>query len=400
MHQSFKPLTDAMIETLRSSVGDGPRVEISDKMQKGLRLRLGPRSATWSMVLEVDGKRTRHAVGDWPEVGAEEARRIARMVGQPQRGRAAPSTVDALLTDYAAVKAPTLRRERSTMNSLKDAISSIRNRHPATLSRRDIADIVARKAKFAPSHANRQLAYLKALFSWGVSQGLIDNNPAQGVGKPAREAARERTPTVDEIAAIWNASISRPHPYGPIVQMLILTACRRQEVAEMRWNEVRLPPDSATGEWTIPAARTKTGRSILIPLSAPAREILDEAKKYKSGELVFATYAGVSFQSWSKAKIALDRVINFNNGNVRDWTHHDFRRSFATYACDELNTPPEIVDRCLNHIGAGTSSTVARVYARGQLLQQRRLALEAWADAIMNAVEQQSGPLRQARETD
>lgn len=235
MHQSFKPLTDAMIETLRSSVGDGPRVEISDKMQKGLRLRLGPRSATWSMVLEVDGKRTRHAVGDWPEVGAEEARRIARMVGQPQRGRAAPATVDALLADYAAVKAPTLRRERSTMNSLKDAISSIRNRHPATLSRRDIADIVARKAKFAPSHANRQLAYLKALFSWGVSQGLIDNNPAQGVGKPAREAARERTPTVDEIAAIWNASISRPHPYGPIVQMLILTACRRGAGLEVVW---------------------------------------------------------------------------------------------------------------------------------------------------------------------
>lgn len=388
MHQNFKPLTDAMIETLRRSAGDGPRVEISDRTQRGLRLRLGPRSATWSIFLEADGKRSRHALGDWPEVGAEEARRLARMVGQPQLGRAVPATVDALLADYAAVKAPTLRRERSTMNSLKDAISSIRNRHPATLSRRDIADIVARKARFSPSHANRQLAYLKALFSWAVSQGLIDKNPAQGVGKPAREAPRERTPTIDEIASIWNASISRPHPYGHIVQMLILTACRRQEVAEMRWNEIRLPPDSATGEWTIPAARTKTGRSIRIPLSASAREILNEAKKYQSGELVFATYAGASFQSWSKAKIALDRVIEFNSGNPLEWTHHDFRRSFATYACDELDTPPEVVDRCLNHIGAGTSSTVARVYARGELFQQRRKALEAWADAIMKAADQ------------
>ena len=156
----------------------------------------------------------------------------------------------------------------------------------------------------------------------------------------------------------------------------------------MRWNEIRLPPDSATGEWTIPAARTKTGRSIRIPLSASAREILNEAKKYQSGELVFATYAGASFQSWSKAKIALDRVIEFNSGNPLEWTHHDFRRSFATYACDELDTPPEVVDRCLNHIGAGTSSTVARVYARGELFQQRRKALEAWADAIMKAADQ------------
>lgn len=383
-----KPLTEAMIKRLQALADEGPRTEYSDSGNPGLRLRIGPRSASWSLFLQLNGQRSRHALGEWPDVGVDEARRRAKRLQQETKhSRTTPATLADLLADYAALKGPSLRRNRSTINSLKDAIASIRHRHPATLSRRDIATIVARKAKTAPSHANRQLAYLKALFNWAIAQGLMETNPALGVGKPARESPRERTPTMEEIAAIWTAAALRPHPYGPIVQMLILTACRRQEVAEMRWSELRLPPQSKVGEWIIPASRTKNGRAIRIPLSASAREIIEAAELYQINDLVFATFSGSPFQSWSKAKIALDRVINTNSSKPLEWTHHDLRRSFATYACDDLDALPEVVDRCLNHVGAATSSTVARVYARGALFDQRRNVLEAWSEAILDAVD-------------
>ena len=155
----------------------------------------------------------------------------------------------------------------------------------------------------------------------------------------------------------------------------------------MRWSELRLPPQSKVGEWIIPASRTKNGRAIRIPLSASAREIIEAAELYQINDLVFATFSGSPFQSWSKAKIALDRVINTNSSKPLEWTHHDLRRSFATYACDDLDALPEVVDRCLNHVGAATSSTVARVYARGALFDQRRNVLEAWSEAILDAVD-------------
>ena len=125
MHQSFKPLTDAMIETLRSSVGDGPRVEISDKMQKGLRLRLGPRSATWSMVLEVDGKRTRHAVGDWPEVGAEEARRIAHSL------KGVSATLGAVHINQASIALEQAIRDNAESTTLLPLIDRVEEAYHA-----------------------------------------------------------------------------------------------------------------------------------------------------------------------------------------------------------------------------------------------------------------------------
>ena len=67
------------------------------------------------------------------------------------------------------------------------------------------------------------------------------------------------------------------------------------------------------------------------------------------------------------------------------WRIHDFRRSFATGACDHLRIDPVVADRCLNHVGASTTSTVARVYGRSEMIAQRRDALERWAALVTDA---------------
>ena len=104
---------------------------------------------------------------------------------------------------------------------------------------------------------------------------------------------------------------------------------------------------------------------------------------------VFTTRGDRSISGWSKAKARLDRIIadrrlahDPSSEPMVPWRFHDLRRSFATHACDVLHIDPAVADRCLNHVGASTSSTVSRIYARNEMFDQRRDALIAWAELI------------------
>ena len=92
---------------------------------------------------------------------------------------------------------------------------------------------------------------------------------------------------------------------------------------------------------------------------------------------------------WSKSKLRIDEVIararrarDAEASMIEPWRLHDFRRSFATIASEELDVEPGVADRCLNHIGSATTSIVARVYARGEMFEARAKALDLWAEAL------------------
>ena len=88
-------------------------------------------------------------------------------------------------------------------------------------------------------------------------------------------------------------------PYGGIVALLALTGQRREDVAQMRWDE--LCPAWRT--WTIPGGRAKNGRPHVVHLSDPARAVLEGRPRL--GPFVFAVGAR-PFQSFSQAKRELD----------------------------------------------------------------------------------------------
>lgn len=57
-----------------------------------------------------------------------------------------------------------------------------------------------------------------------------------------------------------------PARAGAFVRLLILTAAREMETADMATGEVRLP----AAVWRIPSERTKNGNALVLPLSPPA----------------------------------------------------------------------------------------------------------------------------------
>jgi integrase len=351
-----------------------------------------------------DQNRLRIPLGNWPDVPVAEARKLVAKLKAtfepPAAEETAALTVAKLLDRYDTRRLSQLRKRRVILRAITVALAPLSRREASELTRRDIAEIVDDMADRAPIHANRVLAYVKAFFGWAVGRGYLEANPAIGIAKPTREVTRERTPSVDEVVEIWNAAGDLGYPFGQIMRLLVLTASRRDEVGAMRVAEVNLPAEGDEGCWTLPAGRSKNGRAIRMPLAPLARQVLTEALAARSvkGEFVFSTTGETPVSGWSRAKSRIDKLIcerRRRRGVLADmppWRIHDLRRTFATAACDVLQIDPAVADRCLNHVGASTTSTVSRIYARNEMFEHRRDALVRWAELLAAATGKAEAP--------
>lgn len=75
-------------------------------------------------------------------------------------------------------------------------------------------------------------------------------------------AGRERVRALSggELAALWRVAEGIGYPYGRMVQLLVLTGQRRDEVRL----SVRTELDLANRIWKLPGRRTKNGREHLV----------------------------------------------------------------------------------------------------------------------------------------
>jgi integrase len=249
----------------------------------------------------------------------------------------------------------------------------------------DIKRLVRGIAKDAPSQANHTLAYLNAMLGWAVDEGLIGKNPAAGVKMPAQKVERERSLTDEEIRAFWLACDAIGWPFGPLAQLLLLTAQRRDELAHMAWREFDL--DKQT--WTLPGERTKNGRTHIVHLSALAIKRIEKLPRIASKKgLVFTTGLGggdtpVSGFGRGRQRIAA-AMAGASGEEVAPFTLHDLRRSAAT-GMAALGIAPHVVDKILNH-SSGKIAGVAKIYNRFEYLPERKAALETWARHVESLI--------------
>ena len=119
--------------------------------------------------------------------------------------------------------------------------------------------ISAIEQRGAPVAANKTLKSINTFLRWCVGRAVIDQSPAEGVPLPAKEIARDRVLSDDELARVILAAGQIDDRYGGIVELLALTGQRREEVARLAWDEL----DLTQRVWTIPKLRTKNASRIL-----------------------------------------------------------------------------------------------------------------------------------------
>ena len=118
-----------------------------------------------------------------------------------------------------------------------------------------------------------------------------------------------------------------------------------------------------------------------MPLSTTAIAILKAQPRL--GAYVFPgrrTDGARPVCGFSKVKLRLDKICG-----VTGWVFHDLRRTTATKLA-ELGVPPHVTEKILNHAGAETTGPIGKIYQRYDYLDERREALQAWANALARIV--------------
>ena len=98
----------------------------------------------------------------------------------------------------------------------------------------------------------------------------VEPNPTKGV-RLYREHSRERYLSGEELRRLFLALDAAPNEtIADAIRMALLTGARRNNVCTMEWAEL----DLDRGLWTIPAAKFKTGRPLVVPLMPDAVVLL------------------------------------------------------------------------------------------------------------------------------
>jgi integrase len=389
-------LTKSSIDSLATSKSD---VVYWDAGCPGFGIKMTPKGRKVFVVLYrtagAGSKLRKYTIGPYGRVTLHQARVAAQRVfaarlegrdpaaeKREAKRRVVADRVEDLLDMFVAQRLSQNRSGSEIARLLRRELQPWAGRSIHEIGKRDVVEVVtAVDQRGAPIAANKTLKSVKTFLLWCVGRAVLNQSPAEGVPLPSREVARDRILDDRELAQIIIAARKIGGPYGCIVEFLVLTGQRREEVAGLIWDELNI----SQRMWTIPKSRTKNAKEHVVHLSEQSLAVLK--RMHRQGPVVFSLLGSAPFQDFSRSKRELDRLAG-----VTGWRLHDLRRTCVS-GMARLGVAPHVADKILNH-QAGSISGVAAVYQRHEFLPERREGLERWGAHVAHIIVEASGELR------
>ena len=330
---------------VRDAKPDGQTRIVWDSTVKGLGLRISTKGTkAYVLSYRINGRKRIITLARASEISLKEVREIAGdqlvsvRTGQDdplekrQEARKAPTVADGLERFFGEFTPARIKMGRLSPRTVKDY------RHQATkyiepaLGRLKIADVRRSEVErmvspLPPIQRNRVLALTSRLFNqferwdWRPQQ----TNPAYGIER-AREEARDRTLSADELAALAKAlkqHEGQQHPVSvAVIRTLMLTGLRVSEVLGIKWENIEFE----TGRLVLET--TKTGRRG-HDLPAPALAILSDLPRFNRCAWVFTNNGKAATIYRTVRKHFMEIVAEAGIEGVR---LHDLRRTVMTQA--------------------------------------------------------------------
>ena len=276
------------------------------------------------------------------------------------------------------------------------------------IKRRDIRPILdAMVKRGAPVQANRLLAYVRKMFSYAVSQDVIENNPFLRMDAPAIENSRERYLSAEEIRIFWkNLDLTdAADEIKRALRLILVTGQRPGEVMGLHRREIE-------GRWwTLPKERSKNREANRIYLADLALELIGDGKEYifesprkkrkKVGEEkdnASHPYDPLVATKSIKRNLAAPIIDDegkqlFNDDGkpavknvlgIAPFTPHDLRRTVSTQMA-EIGIDEQTIDRIQNHV-TNRKRGVTHVYVRYTYDKEKQAAMEAWERKLKSII--------------
>lgn len=237
-----------------------------------------------------------------------------------------------------------------------------------------------------PATADKWRATLSAMFAWGVSKGLVKNNPCEGIPRAfdTKQSARTNYLHGEGLARFWAALEQDPdQDTRDVICLLLFTGQRRGNVLGMRWADV----DVAGALWSLGAKQTKQGRAQGTPLVAAARDILTRRQAEASTAWVFpATRIGANGETgaMSEARLRDAWVRICSAAKIEDLRPHDLRHTAGSWLA-RLGASEAIRQKALGHQTAAMAARYSHLE-----LDPVADAMERSAQAITTAAKRKN----------
>jgi integrase len=227
--------------------------------------------------------------------------------------------------------------------------------------------------------ASRVRGRIERVLDWAKAKGKRNGgeNPARWKGhmehllaKKASLVEHHEAVPVKDIPKFMAKVRACARAPARALELLALTATRTDEVRRATFGEF----DLKRKLWTIPAARTKTGKKSgephVVPLSDRAAAIVEARRRIADADgFVFPGERGRGAVGQGQ----LNRIMKELNGPGP--VPHGLRSSFRDW-CGMNGHPRDLAEMSLAHV---VGSAVERAYARDSLVEQRREIMDAWA---------------------
>ena len=385
-------LTDVKVRQVRAT---GKPCKLTDS--NGLYLEVMPSGVKhWRYRYRISGKENLFAIGDYPEVSLQEARRArdaarelvkqgthpshARKKLQIDRQTDSAVTFELVAREWLAKKMEhwtPYYHKQATQCLEQNAFPRIGKAAIRNVKSADILEIMkTMEARGAETYAMHLRQWCSSIFRYAVVTLRAEGDPAA-----ALKGAIIR-PKINHCRAMDRADIRdflrRLEGYGGnlttviILRLLMYLFVRTVELRKARWGEI----DLGAAEWMIPAERMKMRRAHLVPLPTQAVELLTV--------LQGVTGAGVwLFPNFRRptdcmSATTVNRALEHMGYPSGCWTGHDFRATAST-RLHELGFASAVIERQLAHV-EGNATKAA--YNHAEYLHDRRIMMQAWADWI------------------
>lgn len=377
----------------------------------GLFLRVRPSGAkSWlfSFSLPGNSQLIRMTLGSFDNISLKEARAMLpalhKLVAEgidPRKARAATQTknteaitMQALFDAWiefvklaGKITSTWIKRHEDRWRlHLKKSLGNILARDITRAHLATALDAMTRKG--IKEETRKALTTLNLMLDYALTRHLVEQNPAR-VLKPKDFAAsanrpRSRALSLPELRVLWQTLCDTPTLNVitvTAIKLLILTGCRRKEIASMRWDEI----DVATATWSLPAEKTKNRQPHIIYLSPLTLELIENLRPLTAHtEFVFYTEQGKHHIHPDSLSTALGRLRKSSPlSDLSSFSIHDLRRSAATAWAECLKVSPHIIERMLNH---QPLNKLIATYQRATYAKEQKETWFLWGEYVKTHV--------------
>lgn len=234
------------------------------------------------------------------------------------------------------------------------------------------------KARGALETVRRLVQRINEILIYAVNTGLIDSNPASGIGMAFEKPKKQNMPTLrpEELPKLIRSLVMSNLSVSTrcLIEWQLLTLVRPSEASGTRWAEIDLDAKL----WIIPAERMKAKREHIVPLSTQALNILEVMKPISAHrEHVFPSRNDPKQPMNSQTANAALKRIGYGGKLVA----HGLR-SIASTALNEEGFNPDVIEAALAH---SDKNEVRRAYNRSTYLESRKQLMDWWGNHVSNS---------------